>query len=250
MERSNALVIGAPRQGKSYWLEKQAIAYAKKGGTSVVYNVGKPSDFSGFISVSIVTVSEYMEAKEASTGKRALKFNAPKRIGFFRIGESEKVYKIEDFCKLFRGKCVKIERIFDDSYRSEDFFFDAVYMYFYNTFFIMDDCRTIFRNGFQKEICGLLSRINHAGKQSTNNSEKLGVDVALVYHGFNTVNPEAYQFINRICQFKTAFSPTLPANASELSQELETNYNKLDSLPKYSYCIYDIYGGESKFFQP
>ena len=132
-ERTNALIVGAPRQGKSHYVEQKMIEYAKAGGCSVVYNAGKPSDFSHFLHVKIMTVRDMVKVWELKNGKRMRSNEIHQEISFFWFGG--KLYHISQFCKMFSGKCVKIDRINDTRFRSEDFFFEAVYRNFYNAFF-------------------------------------------------------------------------------------------------------------------
>ena len=170
----------------------------------------------------------------------------PKGVDFFRF--NGRVYHLKDFCKMFRGKCVKIERIISRT-RSESFFFSAIYRYFNNAFVAFDDCRTIFARGVPPEMLGLMSRINHAGK-SYCKPENIGIDVALIFHGFKAVNPETYNYVNLIVQFRTVFEPTLPKDAEEIEPVILDNYAKLIDAKKYSNFEYDINAKINKLNTP
>ena len=82
------------------------------------------------------------------------------------------------------------------------------------------------------------------------NPELLGVDTALIYHGFNTVNREAYQFVNLLVQFKTASTPTVPPEADEFESVILDNYSALNSSPKYSHFEFYRWENENIFFKP
>ncbi len=249
MERINALLVGAPRQGKTYFGEKKLIEYAKAGGCSVVYNVGRPTDFQRFISVEIMTVQEYREMWQTKHRKIMQSFEVPKQVEFFKF--NGKIYHLSQFCKLFAGKCVKIERVLNSgTFRNEDYFIAAIYKYFYNTFVMFDDCRTIFRKGLSSEMVGLISRINHAGKTIATDTKLIGIDLMLVYHGFDTVNVETYQFINLLVQFRTMFLPKMRIDNYEMEEIIESNYHALKTTEKYSHFEFDLFTLNNTLFQP
>lgn len=249
MERINALLVGAPRQGKSHFGEEKLIQYARQGGCSVVYNVGKPQDFSKFLPVEIMTVQQYRDMWEIRHRKKMQTFEVPRRVEFFKF--NGQIYHLSQFSKLFSGKCVKIERVLNDGmYRNEDYFIASVYNYFYNTFLMFDDCRTIFRKGLSSEMIGLLSRINHAGKNFAPNHDLIGVDTMLTYHGFNTVNVESYQLINLIIQFRTMFAPKARIENDEMEQAINENYERLKETEKYSHFEFDLFTLNNTFFKP
>ena len=249
MERINALLVGAPRQGKTYFGEKKLIEYAKSGGCSVVYNVGRPTDFKRFISVEIMTVQEYKRLWEKKEGRMMKTFDVPNEVSFFKYNGS--IYHLQDFSRLFAGKCVKIERVLNSgNYRNEDYFIAAIYRYFYNTFVMFDDCRTIFRKGLSSEMVGLISRINHAGKTIATDTKLIGIDLMLVYHGFDTVNVETYQFINLLVQFRTMFLPKMRIDNYEMEEVIERNYHSLKTTEKYSHFEFDLFTLNNTLFQP
>lgn len=249
MERTNSILVGAPRQGKTYFGERQLIEYAKNGGCSVVYNVGRPGDFSKFIPVEIFSLQDFKIQYERKNRKKMANYEIPTDVDYF-IFEG-KTYHLKHFSKMFKGKCVKIERCFNSgSYRTEDLFIKSIYKYFYNTLLMMDDCRTIFRKGLSSEMLGLLSRINHAGKHIAPSNNLIGIDIILTYHGFDTVNTETYQFVNLLCQFKTMYLPSLSIDNDELSEIIESNFHKLKSAPMYSHFEIDTMSGRNDFFKP
>jgi len=249
MERVNALLVGAPRQGKTFYGEKQLIEYAKNGGCSIVYNVGRPTDFKNFIPVEIMTVQEYRDMWERKMRKRMPTFDIPKSIDFFKVAGN--IYHLKDFCKLFAGKCVKIERVLSSgNFRNEDYFIASIYKYFYNAFLMIDDCRTIFRKGLSSEMVGLLSRVNHCGKSVAPNTDLIGIDTMLTYHGFDTVNTETYQFVNKLVQFATLSVPSTRIDNPEIEQVISENYAELRNAEKYSHFEYDPFTNENIYFKP
>jgi len=228
--RKSTIIVGAQREGKTYYAESVLTEYAKKGGVAVAYNVGRPSDFSRFISVSLITPDvAYTMAKKA--GKKIRMDDIPFEIGFFSV--NERIYKIQDFCRLFRGKCVKIERL-NPNKREENLLFEAIYKYFYNAIIVMDDFRSVTRHGLSKEFIQLSSRQNHTGFKLGIPAEMCGIDMFIVYHAFSTVSVETYDYINSIVQFRTASPPDLKGNNDELQEVLTRNYSELRDMPKYS----------------
>lgn len=247
MERTNALIVGAQRAGKTFLAEKYLRQYAKSGGVGVVYNPGMPGDYSDFHSVQILSVDEYKNLWEIRNGKTMKQHEMPRVVEWFKYDGS--YFHLNSFVQKFRGKCVKIERIISHS-RSEAFFFNAVYKYFYDCFVAFDDCRTMFQRGLSPEMIGLMSRINHAGKQFAPNPENIGIDMALIFHGFKAVNPEAYSHVNLVIQFKTTFAPIMPNDAEEIEPTILDNYEKLKDAKKYSHFEYSIHKQENLFYLP
>lgn len=249
MERINALLVGAPRQGKTYFGEKKLMEYAKNGGCSVVYNVGRPTDFSRFIPVEIMTVQEYRDKWQAKHKKTMPTYDVPKEVFYYKF--NGQVYHLSQFSQHFAGKCVKIERVLSSGfYRNEDYFIASIYKYFYNTFLMFDDCRTIFRKGLSSEMVGLLSRINHAGKTIAPKPELIGIETMLTYHGFDTVNEESYQFVNLLVQFRTLSSPKTRMDNPEIQEAIESNYHALKSTKRYSHFEYSPFEAANILFEP
>lgn len=232
MARKSTLVIGAQREGKTFFTEKMCIKYALSGGTSIAYNVGRPNDFQNFISVSLVTPDVvYSMSKK---GPNRIKYNdIPQQIDSFMHNQSGKIYDIKDFCKLFKGKCVKIERL-NPQKREENLFFEAIYNYFYNCLIVMDDFRAVTRHGLSSQFIQLNGRQNHTGYKLGIPAELCGVDMFMIYHSFDSVSDEMYDYINSIVQFKTASPPNLEKYNPELERILSENYVSLRELPKYS----------------
>lgn len=248
-ERKFGLFVGAPQNGKSFLAEKLLIQYARAGGCSVVYNNGRAKDFKDFIQVEILDLKEYKKIWEVKNRKIMRAIDLPRQVEWFRLKDRKELYHMKDFCKMFKGKCVKIERIHEKVHRSEDFFIEAVYHYFYNSFVVFDDCRSIFRKGLTTEACRLFSSINHAGKKATQSEQVQGIDLGLIYHGFETVNDETYQWVNRLVQFYTVYEPQLPISSVQMKGAILENYATLNNARKYSHFEYDIYTQENEFFE-
>ena len=242
MERINALIVGAPRKGKSYYCERQLISYANSGGCACVYNVGRPADFADFLEVEILTPRDVVKIWQQKVKGKIPAYKHPSEITFFRYDGG--VYHLKDFSRMFAGKCVKIERIFET--RAEGLFFEAIYKYFWNTFLVLDDVRAITRIGLSSELCQLLSRANHAGKLAENPA-CYGVDIACVFHGFDSVNVEVYQFLNTVIQFQTAYPPELRSN-KVLERVLVSNYRRLNQSPPYTRIEYEIFNNKNLIF--
>ena len=246
MERKGTIVVGAPRHGKTYFSERAGMAYAKAGGTSVAYNVGMPKDFASYISVSLITPAVKVEMIKEKGGKAKLS-DMPQVIEFFKINETEKIYHLKDFCKIFKGKCVKVERL-NPQYQEERMFFKVIFRYFYNTLVILDDFRAMTRNGMPSEFIELTSRQNHCGKNYAT-GDAVGVDLIYIYHSFQYVPPEMYTTANSIVQFKTQVEPFAKDN-DELDELLKNNYKILRDAEKYSRFEIDTLSMEQKLFTP
>ncbi len=248
MERKSVLVVGAQRHGKTYYTEQTAIKYAQNGGTSIAYNVGRPNDFAKFISITFIT-PKLMQRMALKQQKRIKDSELPFEIKYFQITGKSEIYHMKDFCKMFAGKCVKIEKL-NQKYQEESLFFEVIYEYFYNCLIIFDDVRSITRHGLSSEFITISSRQNHCGVKYCNDLDMLGVDMFLIYHSFEDVSNEYYNHLNSIVQFKTIFPPALKKNNPELENLIMKNYEQLKELPKYTRIEMDILSLQQITIQP
>lgn len=246
MERKGTILVGAPRHGKTYFAERAGISYAKKGGVAVAYNVGMQKDFYNYISVSLITPEKKVLMMKEK-GQRAKLSDMPAVIDFFMVNETEKIYHLKDLCRMFRGKCVKIERL-NPQLQEERMFFKAVFRYFYNALVILDDFRAMTRNGMPSEFIELTSRQNHCGKNYCT-GESVGVDLIYIYHSFQYVPNEMYTTSNSIVQFKTQIAPKSTDN-EELENLLTENYEYLKTAPKYTRIEIDTLSLQQKIVKP
>lgn len=249
MERRSALIVGAQRAGKTFLIEKELKQYAASGGVSVVYKPGRPTDYVGFDELELLTPEEYKEIWEKKNRKVMPKYEIPNRIDWFRFKGERELFHLKDFPKMFKGRCVKIKRVFS-SLRSEGLFFGAISRYFFNCFVVIDDCSSVFRHGLPAEMRELATTINHSG--GDNNAGKgVGVDIAFIFHTFNGVNPEIYGYVNLIIQFKTVFRPNnIPREVEEIEEIIVSNYEYLKKAEKYSHFEYYPHEQENTFFEP
>lgn len=244
--RTAALVVGAPRHGKTFFSEQAAIRYARAGGTALAYNVGMDTDFKNFISVSLIT-PEVKLSQMRKTSRKVKIDDIPNSIDFFRVNETNKFYKMQDFNKVFKGKCVKIERL-DSNKREERLLFDCIFEYMYNTMVIFDDFRAVTRHGMGSEFIQLFSRQNHAGK-SYAPPGLVGVDLICIYHSFARVPEEMFDYTNAAVQFYSNQEPKVKTN-DELSEILQYNYEYLKTAPKYTRFEINTKSLESRLILP
>lgn len=248
MERKSTIVVGAPRRGKTFYSEQQAIAYAKRGGTAIAYNVGRPSDFRQFIGIELITPRKrQMLAREQGIIIKDRDIGTA--ITHFRHIDSGKIYKAEDFMKVCKGKCIKMERL-NPAFQEERMFFVFIYKYLYNCLLIMDDFRAVTRNGLSSEFLQLNSRQNHTGKEYAPNENLIGVDIFFIYHSFQTVAQEMYTYTNSMVQFYTTNPPKLINDNPELFKMLNENYGQLKDAPKYARFEIDSIEYEQIYVKP
>lgn len=250
LNRKFALVVGAQRHGKSKFCENAAIQYAKGGGTAIAYNVGKPSDFSGFTVVEMLT-PERLNFLAMKSGKPTKGITPG--LNLFRIVDTGEIFKVSDFKKIFKGKCVKIERVPDK--KGERLFFDFVYEYLFDTMLILDDCRAIFRQGLSSEFIQIAGRVNHCGKKYAppGNPDACGIDLLCVFHSFETVNEEIYIYINSVIQFYTINEPTINTDNIELQKIVNSAFHELKNKnknPMYSRAEIDVLGCTGRIVKP
>ena len=247
-ERRSALIIGAQRAGKTFLIEKELNAYAKAGGVSVVYKPGRPTDYADFLQVEILSVEKFVELWEFRNKKTMKRFERPNRVEWFRIKDKSELYHLKDFCRMMKGRKVKIKRIFD-SPQSEAFFWAAVSKYFFNCFFVIDDCTSVFRHGLPAQMRELATTINHCGGDNGAGAA-VGIDIAYIFHTFAGVNPEIYGYVNLVIQFRTVFRPNnIPPDVEEIEETIASNYEALKTSKKYSHFEYYTHEEENIFHE-
>lgn len=237
------LVVGAPRQGKTYWSEKMANIFAKSGGTSIAYNVGMYRDFSDFKNTKLITPKEVFEMQRIRTGKKP--DFVDNEIIIYQDVDTEKYFNCSDFSRINQGGKIKIERL--ASLKEERLFYNFIYKNIYNSLLILDDARAMTRNGMPREMCELFSRANHCGKKYTDNP---GCNIISIYHDFGTVPGEMFFYCTHLVQFKTTMQPTRNNIDPLVYEKIQENYQKLKELPMYSRIETEVFSMKSHIFSP
>jgi hypothetical protein len=225
--RKSVLLAGLEQTGKTYFSEQYANAYTKVGGTALIYNVGKDSDFSG------AEVCEPLQNDEISLYERdKIKKSLIRSTNYFQLFRDErtsKIYHFKDFCKVYKGKKVKIYRC-----KNERLLFKSFFMHLYSTLIILDDNRASTRHGLGHELIELCSRKNHAGVRHCGN-RKQGVDLFFIYHNLDTVPGELYDYITHAVLFRLNRMPEKSHFGNpEFFEAIEGAYLRLKELPKFS----------------
>lgn len=222
--RESILVAGLEQTGKTYYIERLANQYAKSGRAVIAYNVGKPTDFSDFQEINIVTPLEMM----ASMGKEeARQFRMLPKIEYFR--HKGKVYHFSKFREMFEGNGAKVYRI-DNRY--ERYLYQCFFEHVFDTLIIFDDNRAQTRHGMGHEMTQLISRKNHCGSLHTETS--YGNDLVFIYHNMDTPPKELWDYITRAILFRLNRIPENFLKNPEFMSAINWSYEKLKEMPKYS----------------
>lgn len=256
MNRNCEIIVGGQRAGKSFYTAKKIDNYTKKGGSGIVYNLGKQTDFSNcdfFEPLSLKDHQKYIVAKE---GKAALKeYNYFKEFKFFRY--KGQIYDIGDFNNVLYGKAVKVGRI---SKRFEPAFFDAIFKKVSNIQMVFDDSKSLINDTPRDWENDYLTRMNHAGRDHDyRNYIGQGLDLTLMYHNLDQIPKavwEAYNDDYIFTTFKYNKEPDFrDVSDYDLRRALEASFYLLKEQPKYSYTKYYqgdlfLYNNDSqKFFK-
>lgn len=232
--KKSALLAGLEQTGKTYFAEKYAQLHAKRGGVSVIYNVGKDSDFASAEICEPVQNEEialYLSKEKKVLAKSSQKFIA------FRDEKTGKVVPFQNFCRFYAGKMVKIYRC-----KNERLLFKSFFTYLYNTVIIFDDNRATTRHGLSHEMIELCSRKNHAGAKYANG--KQGVDLFFIYHNLDTVPGELYDYITHAVLFRLNRMPEKSHFGNpEFFEAIGAAYSKLKDMPRFSRAEISLRGG-------
>lgn len=230
------LVAGRMRSGKTYLVTKIAGAYSRMGKSVIAYNVGMEIDFPGFEWVEFFTIDRTARFFETKHEKRAF-LNNPTIELFSFMG---KVYHIKDFNAVVKNTPVKCYRIPD--LKSEELFFESVFLYIKNAFLILDDTRSIFRYGIKAQAINLFSRINHTGRDSSAKTLSNGIDIALIFHNLESINTEFYDYATNLIMFHCARKPDLKSitNNENISDLVSLCFDEITPMPERSFIELDL----------
>ena len=232
------LVVGAMRSGKSFYTNQMAQRYNAAGWGVMVYNLGRPTDFSCAKECFLVGKEKTAAiiGKYNKDAKKAF-LNDP-FLYFYEDADTGKLRKLKNFTLPAKqgggvGQPVKFP---PTDTESERLFFEAFYKYCSNTLLILDDMRSAFRHGLKAEVLQLFSRINHVGRDSAApNWRAKGASVAVILHSLEDVNPDIFTYVTDIDSFKYAFAPDFRQIQNPIIRvELEKSFNWLQTAPQYS----------------
>lgn len=228
MQKHGILIAGAEQTGKTYYAEQLCNGYARSTGRlSVIYNVGKPSDFSGAEicePLSISQISMHLRGKKSTYDPRYVE-----TLDFFKDAKTGKIYHFRDFVGFYKNKVVKIYK-----HENEEHLIRSFYKYIYGALIVFDDFRASTRNGAKSPIINLTCRKHHTGSAFTNNP---GCDICFIYHNPDRFSPELYDYITRIVLFRLTKLPKSELiDNDELFEEMCNCANDLVTWPRFSRC--------------
>lgn len=216
------LIVGAPRSGKSHYAEKLMTDYSGRGGAAIIYNQGKPSDFSTFDFLEVPGAVDYAAGLEKEK-RRAFLHNP--HLPFFVREDGERTNKK---AVLKSGAKYRIYRATEP--KMEAAFFKYLYDYCHDCIITFDDARPITRQGLSPALIQLFSRQNHAGRKT----KATGVDLQAIYHNLDTVSDELLDYVTHLTLFRVNMMPERFGNIA-LYKVVQQCVNELNKLPKYSY---------------
>ena len=239
--RLNIIVAGAPRSGKTFYAQKLADKYSKKGKGILAYNVGLHSDFDEYEEIEFM--DKYDTSKFLDKKQKRIYFERPE-IRLFKY--RGKIYDMKYFYQISKGKKLKAYRIADA--QSEDLLFISLYKYAKDMLIIFDDIRPVFRAGLKKGSINLFSRINHTGLLSKDTAAKNGVDIILIFHNLDKVNSELYDYATHLVTFYCTRRGEV--DNSSLNDVIEEAYNDLKTCEKYTRYEINIQDATASKFSP
>lgn len=242
MRRKFYVFIGAMRSGKSYLANKLITQYTKSGGSALVYNLGRETDFE---SAELGTLLSYQEHLRSMPPPAQKQFKQDPSFLYY----SQKWGHTEDFRKFsqkFKGRAMKCKPV---DRRSFALFLDAYYLYVSNNLLVLDDFRSMTRHGLTEELCNLFSRINHTGANSLYPALRgRGSDVIAIFHSLeDSALDDIQTYATDIVYFKTQTKPTPQSIKNPfLRDAILSNWEKLYKMPNYSFLKIDIDAGTIK----
>lgn len=235
------VIVGSMGSGKSYYTNELIGEYKKNGWLSIVYNLGKPTDFSQAREIIPLTTAEHLRLlkdKEARNGYKIDPFL------FYYKELDGTLKKWQEITSLpprgIIGDAIKFPRL--DSL-SERLFFDVVFSYASTAFIVFDDMKASLTHGLKEEFRNLFSRVRHAGRNALEPTRRAqGVSIAIILHSLNDINPDLFTFITHIVMFKTAFEPDFSRFDinPKVKEEVKKCYNFLSNAPEHTHTITNV----------
>lgn len=251
--RSQILVIGAQRSGKTFFSDNVVKNYISTGRNALIYNLGRPDDFSmcQAVNLQLPTLEAQAEILRLDKKKKKLFFEkgifSLMAINLKKESSSGSFFTVDNFNKL-KG-AFKAYRIPD--YFSEELFFKAYFKYISNTILVLDDPLSIYRSGIKANIKNLHFRMNHSGTHHKIKSFKgKGTDIINQFHSIEQVPSELFDYCTHIVNFRYEFKPKFETLSNPyLQEELSKCFDFLQSSGAYSYTITNIKNRETLYFK-
>lgn len=233
--RKNILTAGAQRHGKTFWAERFAEDYIKRGN-AFIYNYGKSDDYRRAEEIEILSINEHSKFTNDKKG-----FLKNPSITLFAYKNN--VYHFRDFNKIFVKKMVRCRKLDD---KSERFLFEAIYKYIFDTLIIFDDSRSLIRYGMSDKMINLFSRRDHTGEFSSSAYKNNGVDILFQYHNIENIKSEQFTYSTHLLLFHHNYIPDLNnINENELKNSVSLTLEELKNpSPKYQCFLINTVGGE------
>lgn len=249
------LVIGAMRSGKSFFANELIKQYTSKGWGSIVYNLGRTTDFDAAQEVFFLSAQEHAALLPKKEDRQRYKEN-PFFMYYRKAGDQkQRLYRIKD--ANFKpqnggiyGKAIKAAKQDD---LTERLFFDSFYRFCAWNLLVLDDMKGVFRYGLKAEFLQLFSRINHAGIESPVQAYRGngGASVVIILHSLEDVNDDLFTYVTDIYNFKYSFRPNFDRiNNPIIRAELIKSFEALEQAPKYSHTLTKVQTGLSWIKQP
>lgn len=244
-------LVGAPRSGKSYFANQRILDAKAAGLSTIVYNLGRQSDFSNAKPGALLGINEHLKILE-KVEKKTLrtKLGSDELPGtktyarnpdllFYKLyghPKADTMHRFKEVRKEQHADAVKFPRA---EKKLEPVFFELVFQYFPRGLLIIDDCKNMFKEGLSAEEIQLFSRANHVGAGQLYPGFGYGCDIIFIAHSIDDINPQLFAYVNTYVMFqalnrpnfKNLENPPLEATLSKCFEELKT-------APKYSYSYH------------
>ena len=253
IQRFFELITGKTRSGKTFYAEKRANDYVKKGGIVFMYNSGK--GLSDYIEIEILTAPEcqiLIEKTKGSTEARHFKINPQlnyfkihlndeyiKKISSDKIKFLEKnIFEFKDFYNLFIQKDMpKKFKVFGGRLDRTDeiLFFTTIKRYFSNILLMCDDTKALFQGGLTQSATNLFNSINHTGTHLQPPYKNDGCDVILIYHDFDDIKNDFFVGATHLTMFNDLNTPTFQNFKNEIGKDFaKANHKRLLTDPTFT----------------
>lgn len=207
------IVSGGERTGKTFFASNLCSAITQKTGKiTLAYNKMLEDDFAGFEEIQFLGIEETANMIQ-SKNRKQLYLSKPDVI-YFTYKNS--MYHMRDFFKILKGKKVFSRRMYIND---EDYLFRALHKYAGYTQLIIDDSKSIFRDGLKKGMTELFQSKAHAGYMSSVEGLK-GIDIYAVFHNLDAVNSRIWDYATTILLFYTLRAPKLNLLDNDEAKEI------------------------------
>lgn len=229
--RKEIITTGQEASGKTAWAQAYATRYP---GLVVVYNRSNPDDFKACITLRMLSSIETAERM----GKKERKAYMRNPRALWLETEDGRLLPFPAISRL-KG-FVEIQPISDS--RDQDMLFFGFSDWLCNALLILDDTRAIFRGGVSRGIGNLFLKKRWAGSKLPKAAGR-GVDIIIITHGINLVNPEIWASATDFVLFPTTRTPNVShLKDYDLEQAILTAHKKVCAAPLYHWAQVPLRG--------